>query len=893
MHDFIKIFENMFNRQWLKEHILNLYRIERKQSFPAYQKAAQYVYDLLQKEGYDAELLNFPADGKTAYQDKISPLGWNVTNMKLTVLGNIPGLADPVIADFQKEPLSVVKGSVSTPPEGITARLVTESQMLAGEDVEGAFVLLNSATRPWDEVLTMMLDLGALGWVSDFFEDPHTTPDSVSWLNAATEHNGWHVIAGDRDFIGFQVPPRTAFALRNACEHGPVTVHAVSDGRRYETVLPAVTALLPGEDSKEVWLVSHMYEPLIDDNANGVIGSIAILNALRQLKSKLKYSVRVVFTSEYCGFAAVAEHFGGDLSDRVICALNTDGLTSSFDKSKNKSYTLHYAPDIPGHSCNILLRHVSEQLVKNHPDFHLLDLGEYYGDDCFLSDPTIGCPTPWLEYDLAGGYHHNSWLDESQFDLDSVFPHLAAMAAYIRAAACMDEAEVRGLLPTAVQYANEYLQNFAKHAVRAGTDQAARMQLLYENQCSRIRDLKRWGLDSDVEKAIAQVAIPESACTEVSGARAWYEYTGHFIFSRKERGFPHNLVKLPPEQRKLLPGWILYDHIGALICRMDGKKPLRRLIDESEWARNMILPEKTISKYLHTLIYLAEAGYLSMEQTCAPLDGKTLTEALRKLGVKDGETLLVHSAMSSWGHFSGGIPAAIGALRDAVGEEGVVMAPVFSTPYATFLGELGKEYEYRPYDTRPDGALRDRRIHTGALSIAMLREADCARSGHATHEWVAIGSRAAESVAGHALLDPPAGSTGPLRYALEHGGSVVFLGCGIGFNTFLHYTETEINAPYLRNAAVCYIDENGNTQMDLIRRHLPGCRSFYKGFDSEFYQEAIRRGLKIDEVPFGMATFYRMDLRELYEITMGMLEEDNCALLCQDPNCTFCRKYRK
>ena len=65
MKDYIQPFESMLDKAWLSEHILNLYRIERKQTFPAYQKAAGYVYDLLKNEGFEAELLQFPADGTT------------------------------------------------------------------------------------------------------------------------------------------------------------------------------------------------------------------------------------------------------------------------------------------------------------------------------------------------------------------------------------------------------------------------------------------------------------------------------------------------------------------------------------------------------------------------------------------------------------------------------------------------------------------------------------------------------------------------------------------------------------------------------------------------------------------------------------------------------------
>ena len=206
---------------------------------------------------------------------------------------------------------------------------------------------------------------------------------------------------------------------------------------------------------------------------------------------------------------------------------------------------------------------------------------------------------------------------------------------------------------------------------------------------------------------------------------------------------------------------------------------------------------------------------------------------------------------------------------------------------------MNKDLRYRPYDTRPEGALRDRMITTGALPKAMVREPDAVRSGHCTHEWVAIGAEAELLVSGHGFLDAPAGDTSPLKKALEKGGSVLFLGCDINSNTFLHYVETVAGAAYLQNALVGWIDREGREHTDLIPCHLPGHRSFYgPSGRSEFYREARRRGLEIREVSLGMGKLCRMDLRQLYAITMEMFAEDPNATLCTDPDCTFCRKYR-
>ena len=83
MRDYMKTFESMFDEKWFLEHTLNIYRHEKKQTYPGIEKAARYIYNLLCEEGFDAEYLEFPADGKTCYQDKCMAIGWDVNKMSL------------------------------------------------------------------------------------------------------------------------------------------------------------------------------------------------------------------------------------------------------------------------------------------------------------------------------------------------------------------------------------------------------------------------------------------------------------------------------------------------------------------------------------------------------------------------------------------------------------------------------------------------------------------------------------------------------------------------------------------------------------------------------------------------------------------------------------------
>jgi len=892
--NYIQQFIDQMDPQWLEENILNLYRLERKQNYPYYEKAARYVYDLLQKEGFESELLEFPADGKTVYQDKCCPIGWDITKGTLEVVSGAPSLNGSLICDYAREPLSVAKHSVSTPPEGISTRVVTESQMKAGEDVTGAFVLLNQSTRPTGAAIRMILDLGAIGWISDFHEEGiNTDLDAVYWCNAATEYGTWSVIAEDRDYISYQVSPRVGFALREGCEKGTVIVHAYSNGRRYETSQYAITGLLPGEDSRELWVISHMYEPLIDDNANGVIGSIALLKALRQFaqegKIKLKYSVRLVFASEMYGVAAVADHFGGDLSKRCIGAINTDGTTGSFDKSEHREYLIVEGPDLPGFVGNIFMQATCDKYLQMFPDFTLHQRDHGYGDDNFLGDATVGLPTVWFRHSNFG-YHHHSTQDESLMDLQAGIEHLACHGDWIRSMVATTEEEVRELLPIAVERANAMLAKAASNTVRAGTDLSARMAFLLNREQEKIRGFYLYCNIPEIEAACKQIVVPEANNPQENGECPWYDYSKQFVFKRLEIGFPHDLMFLPKEKRFRLPGGVTYSSYADVLSRMDGVKSFQDILREVEWDLGIVFDEKTVIEYLRPTISLAQYGYLGMEVAKA-LTADDLAAALKDLGVKDGDTLLVHSAISKLGYVEGGADAVIEALTKAVGESGTFMAPAFARPYIYFEGHGNKAYTYRPYDTRPDGALRDISITTGLLPRTMLKYPESFRSGHVSHEWVALGAKAEYCVSGHDLLDDPASKNSPMAKALELDGSVVFLGCGVNPNTFIHFIEDMADAPFLHPALVTYLDEEGMTQSAYIRRHLGGCRDFYSGMKGKFYQEAIRRGLHIYQQPFGLATLYRIELRELYEIGMQIYREDPIGMLCGSSTCSCCQRY--
>ncbi|NLB82598.1 MAG: hypothetical protein GX800_13545, partial [Clostridiaceae bacterium] len=752
------------DREWLETHIRALLDKEAQQTFTAYSKASEYTYQLLKECGFKARILRFPADGKTVYQDKCTPIAWDISHARLTLLTSCIGVDSPVIADYKTEPLSVVKHSTSTPPEGICTRIITEEQMLAGEECTNAIVLLAPDTRPRGEILTTLLDLGAIGFVSDYTEDKLRVTDHVQWTNACCEKNGWHFTEGEREFIGFNVSPEIGRAVRTAINTEEVKVLVESDGRRYEGHIDAVTALIPGRQKKEFWILSHLYEPFIDDNSAGVIGSIeAVREILSLIHSgdlpQLEFSIRSVFASELYGFAAVADYFGVPLNDRVMGAINTDGLVVTKDKSKQKKFEVRYAPPCIPFFGNSVLKTVIEEFMDVFPDYSIIEhdnLKYYYGDDCFMSDPTIGVPTMWLMHPSDGLHHNSKQNEQDMFDLDALLIHLTLITGFLGKLLTIREESLAAIIKQSGGHAQKTLDSESKKsAIRPGTCYRERMEYLMEIEKKRIRSFSQVSEIPGIESILNSIYIPniDLNAGEPSSA-TWFDYASGIIIKRITPGFPHDLMRIPYNERTPLPGNIF----SNVLSHCNGLNTLQTAIKRAEWETNTILSEKEIKGYIFFLLKLAEAGYLYMTNKNI-ITRKHIVKALQDVGIVSGDLLLFHSSKSAIGCIEGGDDTVIDALLEVVGEYGTILMPAFTRPYIAFDGRINKSRNFRPFN--PLDLKNTENITTGSIPKTLLSHPGAVRSRHSTHSWVGIGLRAEECISKHELFDPPASKDSP------------------------------------------------------------------------------------------------------------------------------------
>lgn len=186
-------------------------------------------------------------------------------------------------------------------------------------------------------------------------------------------------------------------------------------------------------------------------------------------------------------------------------------------------------------------------------------------------------------------------------------------------------------------------------------------------------------------------------------------------------------------------------------------------------------------------------GPVSTRGVDAPRTRAWLAADLRKLGVRPGSILLVHSAMRPLGWVCGGPHAVVLALRDAVGPEGTVVVPTHtpdnSDPATWRHPSVPAEWWPTIRAELPgfDPAVTPSRW-MGVIAETVRTWPGALRSDHPQVSFAALGPHAAKIVDGHPLAGM-LGEESPLGRLYHLDADVLLLGVGHESNTSLHLAE--------------------------------------------------------------------------------------------------------
>jgi aminoglycoside 3-N-acetyltransferase len=152
-----------------------------------------------------------------------------------------------------------------------------------------------------------------------------------------------------------------------------------------------------------------------------------------------------------------------------------------------------------------------------------------------------------------------------------------------------------------------------------------------------------------------------------------------------------------------------------------------------------------------------------------------LAHLLRDLGLGEGDSVFVHSALRPLGPIEDGAAGVVVAIGDVVGKSGLIAVPTHTWAVVS--------------DQQPVWHEMLTPSHVGALTNYLRLLPGAVRSLHPTHSVAAIGPRASEFCSGHERDDSPCSPTSPYGRLLQWQAKVLMLGVDLTRCTYFHCLE--------------------------------------------------------------------------------------------------------
>ncbi len=249
-----------------------------------------------------------------------------------------------------------------------------------------------------------------------------------------------------------------------------------------------------------------------------------------------------------------------------------------------------------------------------------------------------------------------------------------------------------------------------------------------------------------------------------------------------------------------------------------------------------------------------------------------IVKGLRKLGIKSGDVVFLHSSLSSFGYVNGGADTVVKAFLEVLGADGTLSAPIFRNYFWDGPNQV--------WDRDNSPSLM------GKISEAIRTWRGNRRSHHAPHPIAAIGKMADDLTDRHNITDFSFDS--PFARLIELNAWIVLLGVDFNVCTIIHLIEERAEVPYRR-----WINLSGT----VINKGIPTMMTYrffarYPGVENDF----IRFGKRLESeglvkiVTIGKSTVKAIRSRDLYECAMRSVRQDPLFFVSSDTR-NEARKY--
>jgi aminoglycoside 3-N-acetyltransferase len=236
------------------------------------------------------------------------------------------------------------------------------------------------------------------------------------------------------------------------------------------------------------------------------------------------------------------------------------------------------------------------------------------------------------------------------------------------------------------------------------------------------------------------------------------------------------------------------------------------------------------------------------------MDKNEIVAGLRKMGLKAGDLVLLHSSLASLGQVEGGAQTVVDAFLDVLGESGTLVVPTF--------GELG------------------------IITDVVKNHPKAVQSIHPKAGVAAIGRKAAEICQDHWKAETAHAEGTPYVRIAQLGGYVCLMGVDQDRSTTLHTVEELLRLPYLKTTKkTTFKTEEGEVTKEW--KLFPGPHRDFIGLDRLF-----RGSGKMKTGRVGNSEVRLMKSQELIDVAVAAGLENKAFVLCDNPNCADCVAQR-